>query len=154
MKKLILFKTFLFLSCYFVSFIFSSSFAQNETKFIPYKVIVKGILIKENKTPVVNAKLWIGGYPKEGGFEVTIDDKEKALNPSGISDFKGRFNIVVQSKFVSDKSVFTICTTGSLEINAYPFTTDILEKNNGPITFIIDGKKAIIYLGEIIYNEK
>ena len=120
-----------------------------ENLIIPFNVEITGILINNNRLPIVNERLWIGAY-LWGGFEVTVDERGETINPFDDTDSSGHFNIEVDSKFVKDRNEFALSTAGFTYIRKFT----ILERNKNPIIIIIVGKNSTIDLGEIIYNKK
>jgi hypothetical protein len=115
-----------------------------------FKVFVTGVILDEDKSPIVGERLWIGGYLD--GFEVSVDTSGNILNPFGDTDSIGRFNIKIQSDFTIDRKEFTICT-GSPGVGFFRWL-EILKRNGDPIVFAIDGKRSKIDLGDITYTKK
>lgn len=112
----------------------------------PEMVLITGILMSDNKTPIVGQTVYICEITKKSGDELVasleVEWKEgKYINPNGVTNDNGLFEIKVNHKKFANREI-TVCLQKP--------GISILRKGGVPLFFKIDSKTNKIDLGVII----
>ncbi len=121
---------------------------EKESEKLPeeYKVIIRGRLLYEDKSPVADKEVQLWGVKKKGEeFQVTqrYSDKGKLLNPIVDTDSSGNFTIVADRRLWKESGKFV------LSARIYYDITYITDSNNILRLFEVDESIKKIEVGDI-----
>jgi len=107
--------------------------------------VVSGALVRDDKTPIVGARVMIA-EARDAGFAISIDEGGVLQNPDGTTDAVGAFSIAVRRSLFKERQEFVVV------VPLFDGTARPMRLGGGGMTVKIDNTKRVYELGKIAHG--
>ena len=114
------------------------------TKVADATFVVSGILVRDDNTPIVGARVMIA-EAKDAGYAINIDEGGVLQNPAETTDAEGTFSIAVRRSLFKDRREFVVV------VPLFEGTTQPMRRLGSSVTVKIDTTKTVYKLGKIAH---
>lgn len=115
------------------------------TKTADETFVVSGTLVRDDKTPIVGARVMIA-EAKDGGYAIGIGQGGVLQNPSKTTDAKGAFSIAVKRSLFQERREFVVV------VPLFDGTAQAMRLGSGGVAVQIDKTKKAYELGRIAHG--
>ncbi len=112
------------------------------TKTVDETFVVSGTLVRDDKTPIVGARVMIA-EAKDAGYAINIDEGGVLQNPAETTDAEGTFSIAVRHSLFKERQEFVVV------VPFFDGTAQPMRLGGSGVTVKIDKTKRVYELGKI-----